>query len=338
METANVPPELNCCVYTAGSVQQFLEYLLPDREHWNSARRGDLAYRGQGSSDWPLTPKAFRRNEVIGYNLNPPRGGSYRVTRQARAEFDAVHEFVKAADASGLHITETGARILLQEDPGQIFRDRHWQYSWPQEEVLEALALAQHHGVATRLLDFTEDPLVGAYFAASAIWDSRENASPEASEQAHLAVWVVDLRFIRAINRPAVNRRENRYPERIGEVRVPRANNSYLNAQSGFFLMDRGANDLMRRRVLLTIDKATVDRARFWHTGDRLERNNLVKTWFDETPVRQVRLPTSCTGELLRELANHGVTKGRLMPSLDRVVESLEFQRSVLLATDTARR
>ena len=135
---------------------------------------------------------------------------------------------------------------------------------------------------------------------------------------------MIDLRFVRDLNTIV-----GRYPERIGEVRVPRANNSYLHAQFGFFLIDRGANDVMTRSELLSIDKATADRASFWHNGNRLAGKGIKQMWFDELPVRQVRLRTNHTADLLRELENRGITKGSVMPSLDRVVESLEFQRSI---------
>ena len=117
--------------------------------------------------------------------------------------------------------------------------------------------------------------------------------------------------------------------ERVGEVHVPRANNSYLHAQLGFFLIDRGANDVMTRSGLLSIDQATMDRASFWHNGNRLAGKGIKQTWFDKPPVRQVRLRTFRTGELLKELENRGITKARVMPSLDRVVESLELHRSI---------
>ena len=187
---------------------------------------------------------------------------------------------------------------------------------------METLALAQHHGIPTRMLDFTGDPLVGAYFAANSAWDSKR--SQRRRDICHLAVWVIDLRFVQALNRIG-----GRYPERIGEVRVPRANNSYLHAQFGFFLMDRGANDVMTQGMALSMEEAIVDRARFWHNGNRLAGKNIKRTWFDEVPVRQVILRTSFTGELLRELEDRGITRASMMPSLDRVVESLEFQRSV---------
>ena len=214
--------------------------------------------------------------------------------------------------------------MILQDNPDYIFHGPDWEFSWPQEQVLETLALAQHHGVPTRLLDFTDDPLIGAYFAAFYAWDAEKRQRLTGKDRMHLAVWVIDLRFVRALNRIG-----GRYPERIGEVRVPRANNPYLNAQSGFFLLDRGANDVMTRREPLSIDNAIADRAKYWHTGERLASKNEERTWFDKLPIRQVKLSTVHTAELLRELDNRGITKATVMPSLDRVVESLEFRRSI---------
>jgi len=314
----------NCSVYTAASVQEFLNYLLPNAEHWNSASRGELAYRGQASSCWALVPRAFRKTQRVGYEPDAPAGGSKRVVLQVESEFRAVYRFVKEADRAGFQITEASNRMILQENPDKIFGDVNWMYNWPQDDILETLALAQHHGVPTRLLDFTEDPEIAAYFAASSLWDTRENRVDSGEHGEYLAVWVIDLRFIRAINETV-----HRYPERIGEVRVPRANNPYLRAQLGFFLIDRGANDVISRGELAPLDEAIRERARFWHNGKRLAGKGIKQTWFDEIPVRKVRIHNAHTGDLLMWLENRGVTKGMLMPSLDRIVESLEFQVSV---------
>ena len=137
-------------------------------------------------------------------------------------------------------------------------------------------------------------------------------------------MWVIDLRFVRAIDSVS-----HRYPERVAEVRLPRGNNSYLHAQGGFFLMDRGANDVMHYSTSRSLDQAISERATFWHNGSRLSGHNIDDVWFDEKPIRQVRLRTSLTGELLRELQVRGITRGTMMPSLDRVVEGLELLRSI---------
>ena len=324
MATVRSHQESDFLEHRTSSVQEFLDYLLPSADHWDSARRGDLAYRGQASSDWLLVPKAFRPREMDVYARNGLPASPTRVVPQAEAEFRAVQQFVRTADASGLHITEAGGRLLSRNPPPHVFNDSDWQYRWPREEYLETLALAQHFGIPTRLLDFTEDPLVAAFFAASSAWDAKRKQNKSGLGRRGVAVWVVDLRFVQALNRIG-----GRYPERIAEVRVARANNTYLHSQSAFFLVDRGANDLMAQRLPLSIEKAIAERARFWHTGERLAGKKISRNWFNEVPVRQVRLSANLTGELLRELENRGITRASLMPSLDRVVESLEFQRSI---------
>ena len=322
---------LDHSTYVAESVSEFLDYLLPSAEHWKSARRGDIAFRGQAWSQWHLLPRAFRQKETIGYELGAQTRFESKVTNQARAEFNAIHQFVVAADTAGLPVTESGSRLLLQENPRQIFDDPNWEHGWPKAEIVETLALAQHHGVPTRLLDFTEEPWVAAYVAASSVWEGHLPPEAQQENNCQMSVWAVDLRFIRSVNGIS-----HRYPERIAEVRVPRANNSYLNAQFGFFLMDRGANDVMARGEQLFLDIAIVNRASFWNVGRRLARKGIVPIWFDDIPIRQVSISVDFTDELLKELANRGITKGSLMPSLDRIVESLEMQRALAFSGTSA--
>ena len=307
-------------VYRAESVSEFLNLLLASAEPWVGARRGDIVYRGQASECWGLVPRAFRKRE---FTQTRGKLGQRRVGLQAKAEFEAVHEFLSEADSVGLRIPERGGSRLLQEDPTNLFGTRHWEDGWPQEEVWEAIALAQHHGVVTRLLDFTENGWFAAFWAAFHAWKEREDElnDPQAPQ---IAVWVVDLRFIRAIT--AIKKQ---FPERIAVIRVPRGNNAYLHAQEGLFLIDRGSNDVLSVERELSLENVVVERARYWHRGNLLEREGINQTWFSEVPIAKVCLPVECVVDLLKELRTRGITIGRLMPSLDRVVEALETDRRI---------
>ena len=123
--SVNEAPLPRSCIYTAKSVSEFLDYLLPSSPHWQSARRGDMAYRGQASSRWRLIPKAFREDQLLGYHRGAQLAKPTRVEPQAQAEFRSVHQFVRAADNCGLQITETGSRLLIGSTVGRM--TKYWK-------------------------------------------------------------------------------------------------------------------------------------------------------------------------------------------------------------------
>ena len=275
--------------------EAFLEALRPRGELWRPDPR-DWIFRGHADVDWPLLPSAhrgepwkdFRIETTIPFLANEATEG----TRLAR-EIQMVRSFYDEANASGLALP-----IVPTDDDWQqaIYND------WPSQKLFPLVALAQHHRLPTRLLDWTRRGLIAAYFAAQ--------LPRGGSSAARLCVW--------ALNRRSCEQRpiNSLSPYNVRVQAAPHASNPNLHAQSGLFTFSNyertsQGNDLLTTDVIVS---ELAQRAR----ASTLGRVHI---------MRRLTLPVRCARDLLVELDREDISSRTLFPNFDGVVEYLRFQK-----------
>lgn len=289
---------------------EFLDALREiSRDSTVGTRPDRWAFRGQWNAEWRLTPTAFRPGVRLTYELqihshdaNPADVDSYE---QKNAEFFTIFEFLRLADAVGLRVP--GDHPIFRTN--RVFTNVVGHITcgldrWPPDDVLQLLAIAQHHGVPTRLLDFTYRWAVAAFFAAV---PSREPLHSPLHDR--LAVWALDIDHVYF---------SAEREERVRIVTVPRATNANLHAQHGFFVYDA-----RRRRG----DPVEIDQI----IADHLLNGVLADQGLP--PLIKITAPTSSAREILSLLELDGIDDAHLRPSFDTVVAELNRRRDANTAS-----
>jgi len=217
-----------------------------------------LWFRGHAKSFWPLIPTIGREQCY----------GGKRRTLRPDDEWTLLHRFRRRCYA------EMGRAI----------------------SPIEAMFLARHHGLPTRLLDWTASALVALYFACTeaAEEDGRLWVISSYDERADIDVF--DLIHIT---------RDDELIERMGEqgIRIlfPFLNSPRVIAQDGIYTIHPDP----------------------WRPLDCYQNEPFEKGWLDIERLYAWAIPSSAKIEILRQLSNLGITRRTVFPDLDGIARSL---------------
>ena len=285
--------EIDC-----GSVDEFLNLLLPTNVFWQD-QQFKWIFRGQADSIWELIPTLFRKKSWEMFKPIDP----LKLTEKEliEKEYEALRIFLRICDTNSQSLPEDSQLIRcgwFGHEPDQLIATQNLQQlnNWPPEPVMSLIAIAQHHGIPTRLLDWTRSPFIASYFASK---DGARNSQEGLSRK--ISVFALDIELLFK-DQFSWNKTEG-----IFLITAPYGANKNLGAQKGVFTLFRKRPDLKKMAQESPLEKVI--------------ENLPVKSSLGFNLLK-LTLSNGHCAELLRKLNSFGISAGSLFPDISGSVEA----------------
>lgn len=275
------------------TARELLDYVSPLNEIWSTGR---YVFRGQPSDRYKLIPSVCRTGEGSFAHGSPSRMFDISTLGQLNFELEILQKFLEGCDRSGLIVpgyTEEIKKALYSNERRRFMGDNS---SWPQDEMHQILAVAQHYDVPTRLLDWTDRGFVACYFAASsASFELHDMTMPK------IAVWALDTTYHESF-------------ETIKIIRTPGGTSQNQAAQSGLFT----THNLRTSDPFEVYVPEALDDVEEIYGGGRSLR-----------PLIKMTLPVSEAPDLLMLCSKMGVDGSTMFPGFHGVAKMVKDWASV---------
>ena len=254
------------------------------------SHHGMRLFRGQTNADWPLIPKAGRPEYFLSDLDNRDEPLRFRDLGRFRAWRERTYPFTPDIPPSDY----------------------------------DALAYAQHHGLATRLLDWTLNPLVATYFAvrgnresdgavfcysSHGMMDPSKSALPIPGTE-NADVWTSNYK--KASSDPEIEEQmESTIDSLHGRAVITRAFDARMLNQQGAFTVHWPPN----RPILVGPDPVISDAPN----------------------LTVIRIPAAVKNEMRNHLDDYGISEAFIFPDSDGVAAHVNWETTNMIERTAAR-